>query len=86
MLALAGSANDRPERILAFDDTRRRHMAATRRQRWASGSGRLADSRQVLAITHLPQVASRAESHFTITKDPGRETAAASVTELKESP
>ena len=43
----------------------------------------VADSRQVLAITHLPQVASRAESHFTITKDPGRETAAASVTELE---
>ncbi len=82
MLALAGSANDRPERILVFDE-----IDAGIGGNTATAVGErlrtVADSRQVLAITHLPQVASRAESHFTITKDPGRETAAASVTELE---
>lgn len=39
--------------------------------------------RQILAITHLPQVASQAETHFTIEKDIGRETATATVTALK---
>ena len=82
MLALAGSANDRPERILVFDE-----IDAGIGGNTATAVGErlrtVADSRQVLAITHLPQVASRAKSHFTITKDPGREPAAASVTELE---
>jgi DNA repair protein RecN (Recombination protein N) len=39
----------------------------------------VADRRQVIAITHLPQVASKAGTHFTITKDSGGEPATATV-------
>jgi DNA repair protein RecN (Recombination protein N) len=42
----------------------------------------LADSRQVLAITHLPQVASVATRHFTIIKDTGRAPARTTVRRL----
>jgi DNA repair protein RecN (Recombination protein N) len=42
----------------------------------------LAESRQVVCITHLPQIASLAESHFTIVKDASGETALTTVTEL----
>ena len=82
MLALAGSASDQPERILVFDEIDAGiggNTATAVGERLRS----VADSRQVLAITHLPQVASRAQSHFTISKDPGRETAAATVTKLE---
>lgn len=42
----------------------------------------LGESRQVLCITHLPQVASLATTHFRIEKDVGAETAAATVQRL----
>jgi DNA repair protein RecN (Recombination protein N) len=42
----------------------------------------LAEGRQVLSITHLPQVASLAARHFRIAKDVGAEPARTSVTEL----
>lgn len=42
----------------------------------------VASSRQVLAITHLPQVAARASTHFSITKDVGSGTATAEVNRL----
>jgi DNA repair protein RecN (Recombination protein N) len=44
----------------------------------------LADGRQILAITHLPQVASFAARHFTIAKDLAVEPARASVTQLDD--
>jgi DNA repair protein RecN (Recombination protein N) len=42
----------------------------------------LAQGRQILAITHLPQVASVATRHFTIVKDTARRRARATVTQL----
>jgi DNA repair protein RecN (Recombination protein N) len=42
----------------------------------------LARGRQVLCITHLPQVASLADRHFTISKDSGTVPPRTSVTEL----
>jgi DNA repair protein RecN (Recombination protein N) len=42
----------------------------------------LAEGRQVICITHLPQIASLAERHFTIVKDASGETALTTVTQL----
>ena len=42
----------------------------------------LAEGRQVICITHLPQIASLADRHFTIVKDASGETALTTVTEL----
>ena len=42
----------------------------------------LADGRQVIAITHLPQIASLAERHFRIAKDTHGATAQTTVTAL----
>jgi DNA repair protein RecN (Recombination protein N) len=42
----------------------------------------LADGRQVIAITHLPQIASLAERHFRIAKDTDADTALTTVTAL----
>ena len=42
----------------------------------------LAEGRQVVCITHLPQIASLADRHFTIVKDASGETARTTVTEL----
>jgi DNA repair protein RecN (Recombination protein N) len=42
----------------------------------------LGEARQVLCITHLPQIASLADRHFTIVKDASGETALTTVTEL----
>jgi len=44
----------------------------------------LAGSRQVLCITHLPQIASLAQRHFAIAKDTSVEPTRATVTELPE--
>jgi DNA repair protein RecN (Recombination protein N) len=43
----------------------------------------LASGRQILCITHLPQVAAAATRHFTIAKDSGVVPARTSVTQLK---
>jgi DNA repair protein RecN (Recombination protein N) len=42
----------------------------------------LAAERQVLCITHLPQVAAHADRHFRIAKDGGGATAVTTVTQL----
>ncbi len=42
----------------------------------------LAEGRQVICITHLPQIASLADRHFTIVKDASGQTARTTVTEL----
>ena len=46
---------------------------------------RLAGGRQVLVVTHLPQIASLAGRHFTIVKDSSGRTARTTVTELDRS-
>ena len=44
---------------------------------------RLAESRQILCITHLPQIASLADRHFRIAKDASTSPARTTVTELR---
>ena len=48
----------------------------------ASSCARSPTGRQVVCITHLPQIASLADRHFTIVKDASGETALTTVTEL----
>ncbi len=45
---------------------------------------RLANGRQILCITHLPQIASLADRHFQIEKGSGGETATTTVSELED--
>ena len=68
MLALMGVANDGAEATLVFDEVDAGIGGHTAR---AVGSQlrALADGRQVLCITHLPQIASLAARHFSIEKD-----------------
>ena len=56
--------------------------AGTRRARWARSCARSAEGRQVLCITHLPQIASLAARHFSIEKDSGADPARTTVREL----
>jgi DNA repair protein RecN (Recombination protein N) len=44
----------------------------------------LGDGRQVICITHLPQIASLGARHFSIAKDTSVEPARTTVTELRE--
>ena len=88
MLALMGVAAEggsegdgRPGELLVFDEVDAGIGGHTAR---AVGEQlrRLAAARQVLCITHLPQVASLAERHFTIAKDAESEPARATVCQL----
>jgi DNA repair protein RecN (Recombination protein N) len=83
MLALLGAANDGSDAVLVFDEVDAGIGGHTAR---AVGEQlrALADGRQVLCITHLPQVASLAAQHFSIAKDTSREPAVTTVTELAE--
>ena len=67
MLALSGLASDGDERTLVFDEIDAGVGGSTAR---AVGERlrALAESRQVVCITHLPQVASLASAHFRIEK------------------
>jgi len=67
MLALSGLASDGEARTLVFDEIDAGVGGSTAR---AVGERlrRLAESRQVICITHLPQVASLASAHFRIEK------------------
>ena len=68
MLALIGLASDAAGRSLVFDEVDAGIGGNTAR---AVGERlrRLARAQQVICITHLPQVASLADTHFTIEKD-----------------
>ncbi|MGH2986039.1 MAG: DNA repair protein RecN, partial [Solirubrobacterales bacterium] len=68
MLALTGLAGDEAGRTLVFDEVDAGIGGNTAR---AVGERlrRLGEGRQVICITHLPQVASLAATHFTIDKD-----------------
>lgn len=84
MLALLGVANADVEDgagLLVFDEIDAGIGGHTAR---AVGSQlrALAAGRQVLCITHLPQVAAHAERHFRIEKDGSGETATTTVTDL----
>jgi len=81
MLALMGVANDGSDATLVFDEIDAGIGGHTAR---AVGSQlrALAEGRQILCITHLPQIASLAARHFSIEKDTGAEPARTTVREL----
>ena len=85
MLALMGVAASgaRGGATLVFDEVDAGIGGQTAR---AVGDGLrdLAAGRQVICITHLPQVASLAARHFSISKDASRAPARATVTELRD--
>jgi DNA repair protein RecN (Recombination protein N) len=83
MLALMGVAAQAGPPTLVFDEVDAGIGGVTAR---AVGEQlrELAAARQVLCITHLPQIASLADRHFTIVKDTSGETARTTVTELRK--
>ena len=91
MLALLGVANEPaaaavsdggPARLLVFDEVDAGIGGRTANAVGAQLRG-LAAERQVLCITHLPQVAAHADRHFRIAKDGSGETAVTTVTQLR---
>ena len=81
MLALLGVANDGSSATLVFDEVDAGIGGQTARA--VGGQLReLAAGRQLLCITHLPQIASLASQHFSITKDVTVEPAVTSVRTL----
>ena len=83
MLALLGTANAGGDATLVFDEVDAGIGGQTARAVGEQLRG-LAEGRQVLCITHLPQIASLADRHFSIAKDTGVEPARTTVTELGE--
>jgi len=81
MLALMGVASDGSEATLVFDEVDAGIGGHTARAVGAQLRA-LAEGRQILCITHLPQIASLAARHFSIEKDTGAEPARTSVREL----
>jgi DNA repair protein RecN (Recombination protein N) len=84
MLALMGVAAEAGPATLVFDEVDAGIGGQTAR---AVGEQLrdLAAGRQIICITHLPQIASLADRHFTIVKDSSGETARTSVTRLERS-
>ena len=82
MLALMGAAAEAGARTLVFDEVDAGIGGQTAR---AVGEQlrELAAGRQVICITHLPQIASLADRHFTIVKDVSGDTARTTVTQLE---
>jgi DNA repair protein RecN (Recombination protein N) len=83
MLALMGAANDGGSSTLVFDEVDAGIGGHTARAVGAQ-LRELATDRQLLCITHLPQVASLGARHFTVTKDSSQEPALATVTLLEQ--
>ena len=82
MLALMGVAAQAGPATLVFDEVDAGIGGQTAR---AVGEQLrdLAEGRQVICITHLPQIASLADRHFTIVKDTSSDTATTTVTRLE---
>lgn len=82
MLALVGpdSASDMP--TIVFDEIDA-GIGGTTASLVGEKLRSAASGRQVVAITHLPQVASRADTHFTVVKAAGMDPATATVTRLE---
>jgi len=81
MLALTGLGEGRGGGTLVFDEIDAGTGGTTART-VGERLRALGEGRQVLCITHLPQVASLATAHFRIEKDVGREPATATVARL----
>jgi len=84
MLALMGVAAEAGPATLVFDEVDAGIGGQTAR---AVGEQLrdLAEGRQLICITHLPQIASLADRHFTIVKDTSADTALTTVTRLDKS-
>src|SRR4051794_9834687 len=84
MLALLAVANEASDATLVFDEVDAGIGGQTAR---AVGEElrALAAGRQIVCITHLPQIASLAARHFAIEKDPSVEPARTTVRELAKS-
>ena len=82
MLALMGAAAEAGAATLVFDEVDAGIGGQTAR---AVGDQLrdLAAGRQIVCITHLPQIASLADRHFTIVKDTSGDTACTTVTRLE---
>jgi DNA repair protein RecN (Recombination protein N) len=82
MLALMGVAAEAGPATLVFDEVDAGIGGQTAR---AVGEQLrdLAEGRQIICITHLPQIASLADRHFTIVKDTTTDTARTTVTRLE---
>jgi DNA repair protein RecN (Recombination protein N) len=81
MLALMSVAAEAGPATLVFDEVDAGIGGQTARAVGEALRG-LAAGRQIVCITHLPQIASLADRHFTIVKDSSGETARTSVTQL----
>ncbi len=84
MLALMGVAAQAGPATLVFDEVDAGIGGQTARAVGEQLRG-LAAGRQIICITHLPQIASLADRHFTIVKDTSRDTASTTVTLLEKS-
>jgi DNA repair protein RecN (Recombination protein N) len=82
MLALMSVANSGGGSTLVFDEVDAGIGGQTARAVGERLRG-LAAGRQVVCITHLPQIASLADSHFRIEKDTGADVARAAVTAIE---
>ena len=82
MLALLGLANDGSSATLVFDEVDAGIGGQTANAVAEQLRG-LSAGRQVICITHLPQVAALADRHFSIAKDVGGEGPLTTVSELK---
>ncbi|HEX8052284.1 MAG TPA: DNA repair protein RecN [Thermoleophilaceae bacterium] len=82
MLALMSVANSGGDATLVFDEVDAGVGGQTARAVGERLRG-LAAGRQVLCITHLPQIASMADSHFRIEKDTGGDVARTTVEPLE---
>ncbi len=83
MLALMGIASDAPGTTLVFDEVDAGIGGHTARAVGEQLRG-LAGAHQVLCITHLPQIASLGERHFSVTKDTSVQPARTVVVALDE--
>ncbi len=81
-VASAAGADDGEEARRSSSTRSTQGSAARPRARSAAARSRLAEHRQVLCITHLPQIASLADRHFRIEKRPGTDLAHTVVEEL----
>ena len=82
MLALSGVGGAAGAGVLVFDEIDA-GVGGTTARAVGERLRALGDGRQILCITHLPQVASLASTHFTIEKDVGGERATATVRRLE---
>ena len=83
MLALMGVAAEAGPATLVFDEVDAGIGGQTARAVGEQLRG-LAAGRQIICITHLPQIASLADRHFTIVKDTSGDTASTTVTRLEK--